>query len=315
MLHSSNNGAEPHPVVHALQAPVADEQLPAEAEDAQAPVTKHAAQGQAAAAVEKSDSAAVSQGTAAEQRGQGESSAPAEAEQEAEPPPEMSLQAHEKGDASGEYGSVAVLQSSEHLVPVETGAHAEVEWEGGQEAEPSQQAQDSHGKAAEAWGGDEQLARAASLAAERKAEGAPEMSTHSHSNHEEASTSAASLPGGQPQSLQQGERGLPAAKPTGLFASAHSRRESTATEASGSHATPRSKLDEPISSPDAQRSGQLSSRPHTPGERDHLHSLLPGEGTESDHEDLRNHGGTLLSIYRSKELILSLQMGTLEPKA
>ena len=316
VLHSSNNGAEPHPVVHALQAPVADEQLPAEAEDVQAPVTEHAAQGQAADAVEESDSAAVLQGTAAEQFGQGESSAPAEAEQEAEPPPEMSLQAHEKDDASREHGSVAVLQSSEHLVPVESGAHAEAEWEGEQEAEPSQQAceeagaqaehgsvtvsrsseqlapaesaapaevdweaeqaaepapetsqqaQDSHGKAAEAWGGDQQLARAASLAAEQKAEGGPEMSPRSHSNHEEASTSAA-MPGGQPQSLQQGERGLPAAEPTGLFASAHSRRDSTATEASGSYATPRSKLDEPISSPDAQRSGQLSSRPHTPGE-------------------------------------------------
>ena len=321
VLHSSKNGAEPHPVVHALRAPAADEQLPDEAEDAQVPATEHAAQGQGAEAVEDSDSAAVSQGTAAGQPGQGESSAPAEAE----PPPQMSLQAHEKGDASGEHGSVAVLQSSEHLVPVESVAHAEVEWEGACEAEPSQQAceeagaqaehggvtaswgseelasaesaapaevewvveqaaeaapetsqqaQDSHGEAAEAGGGDGQLAHAASLAAEQKA-GAPEMSPRSHSSHKEANISTAEWPGGQPQSWQQGERSLPAAGPTGLCASAHSRRDSTATEASDSYATPRSKLDEPVSSPDVQCSGQLSRRPHTPGESESatLHSF------------------------------------------
>ena len=32
-------------------------------------------------------------------------------------------------------------------------------------------------------------------------------------------------------------------------------------------------------------------------------------------EALSCHGGTLLSMYRSKELILGLQMGTLEPQA
>ena len=317
VLHPGNHGAEPHLVVHALQAPVADEQLPAEAEDAQAPVTEHAAQGQAADAVEEVDSAAALQGTAAGQPGQGESSAAAEAEQEAEPPPQMSLQAHEKGNASGKHGSVAVLQCSEQSVPVEGAAYEEVEWEGEREAEPSQQAcegagaqaqhgsvavsrsseelapaesaappevkweaeqaaepapgtsqqaQDSHNEADEAGGGDEELAHAASLAAEQKAEEAPEMSSRSHSSHKEANISAADLPGGQPLSWHQGERSLPAAGSTGLSASAHGRRDSTATEASDSYATPRSKLDEPVSSPDVQCSGQLSRRPHTPGE-------------------------------------------------